>query len=201
MFLPVPYSCRYGKGFTLAELLIALAILGVIATFSIPKIIIAQQSAQKLSVAKEVSAAVAGAYQALKNSQGVSANTSFGDLTPYLNYVAINTTAQLDDRVGANTMYDCSTGTWTCLQMHGGGILYYNSTTFTAAASNYAIGFFYDPDGVRTGIAGDAPGKAVLFTVSYNGKLSTLNTVAPGTVLYTGTWNPGSHPDASWFSW
>ncbi|MEB3286218.1 MAG: type II secretion system protein [Vampirovibrionales bacterium] len=41
------------KGFTLAELLIALVILGVIATFTIPKILTAQANAQRESVLKE----------------------------------------------------------------------------------------------------------------------------------------------------
>lgn len=40
-------------GFTLSELLIALAILGVIATFTIPKILVAQQEQKKLAVMKE----------------------------------------------------------------------------------------------------------------------------------------------------
>lgn len=41
------------KGFTLAELLIALTILGVIATFTIPKILQGQQNAQRKSIVKE----------------------------------------------------------------------------------------------------------------------------------------------------
>ncbi len=40
------------KGFTLAELLMALAILGVIATFTIPKILGAQQSSSSNAKAK-----------------------------------------------------------------------------------------------------------------------------------------------------
>lgn len=42
------------QGFTLAELLIALGILGVIATFTIPKVLSVQQDARKKAVIKEV---------------------------------------------------------------------------------------------------------------------------------------------------
>lgn len=45
-------------GFTLAELLISLAILGVIATFTIPKILSAQSDSQKATTFKETIAAL-----------------------------------------------------------------------------------------------------------------------------------------------
>ncbi|MBL8031855.1 MAG: prepilin-type N-terminal cleavage/methylation domain-containing protein [Candidatus Doudnabacteria bacterium] len=41
------------KGFTLAELLIALVILGVIATFTIPKVLYANQNTKYNAIAKE----------------------------------------------------------------------------------------------------------------------------------------------------
>lgn len=56
-------ASRVYLGFTLAELLISLAILGVIATFTIPKIIKAQQDAKFNAIAKEAATMVTGAYQ------------------------------------------------------------------------------------------------------------------------------------------
>jgi prepilin-type N-terminal cleavage/methylation domain-containing protein len=53
MSLFTPSLRRYYSGFTLAELLIALAILGVIATFTIPKLLQSQQNQQKQAVLKE----------------------------------------------------------------------------------------------------------------------------------------------------
>ena len=45
---------RYFKGFTLSELLIALAVLGVMATFTIPKLLHNNQAANRKAVFKEV---------------------------------------------------------------------------------------------------------------------------------------------------
>lgn len=50
---PISSTGKPGNGFTLAELLIALAILAEIATFTIPKILTSQQNSQKASVFKE----------------------------------------------------------------------------------------------------------------------------------------------------
>jgi len=75
-------------GFTLAELLISLLIVGEIATFSIPKIINAQQNTVYNAKAKEALSSVAAAYNTYKMSNTVSVNTRFGDLTSYLNSLA-----------------------------------------------------------------------------------------------------------------
>lgn len=49
------YSVRRAfSGFTLADLVIALAILGLIATFTIPKIMVVQQAQQKKAIFKEI---------------------------------------------------------------------------------------------------------------------------------------------------
>jgi prepilin-type N-terminal cleavage/methylation domain-containing protein len=57
----MPFFSRIRDGFTIAELLIALLILGEIATFTIPKIISSQQNAQKMAVFKETLAAISTA--------------------------------------------------------------------------------------------------------------------------------------------
>ena len=74
----------HSSGFTLAELLICMAILGVIATFTIPKIVQAQQNQTYTAEAKDAMAAVAGAYQVYRLQNAASTNTTFGDVTPYM---------------------------------------------------------------------------------------------------------------------
>jgi len=71
-------------GFTLAELLIVITILGEIATFTIPKIVYAQVNSQMNSVVKEDFSTLAQAFQSLSLDKGVSATTTSNDLGAYL---------------------------------------------------------------------------------------------------------------------
>jgi prepilin-type N-terminal cleavage/methylation domain-containing protein len=75
------------KGFTLAELLIAVAILGEIATFTIPKIVSAQQNGAYKAASKEAAATISQAYALYRLENTVSSSTRFGDMTSYINYV------------------------------------------------------------------------------------------------------------------
>jgi prepilin-type N-terminal cleavage/methylation domain-containing protein len=72
------------KGFTLAELLIALALLGIIASFTIPKVLESSTNAKYKAMAKEAAGMISGAYQNLKLANGLSANTTTCDLTQYM---------------------------------------------------------------------------------------------------------------------
>ena len=84
------HSFKKSLGFTLAELLIALAILGVIATFTIPKILNSGNDNTFNSIGMESFATVSAAYQAYKLNNSPSAATGTVDLTPYMNYVKVS---------------------------------------------------------------------------------------------------------------
>lgn len=58
------FTRKKALGFTLAELLSALAILGVIATFTIPKVLQGQQDQRRIAIFKET---IASVHQALYN--------------------------------------------------------------------------------------------------------------------------------------
>jgi prepilin-type N-terminal cleavage/methylation domain-containing protein len=60
-------SKQHSLGFTLAELLIALAILGEIATFTIPKILSSQQNGTNKAKAKEAFSMVSSAYNSISS--------------------------------------------------------------------------------------------------------------------------------------
>lgn len=77
MSLFLPFRKSY-SGFTLAELLIALAILGMIATFTIPKILTAQQDSKKYAVFKETISLVSSLAYAAQQS---------GDNTYFPNHI------------------------------------------------------------------------------------------------------------------
>jgi prepilin-type N-terminal cleavage/methylation domain-containing protein len=107
-------------GFTLAELLIALMILGVISTFAIPKIITTQQMMANNAKAKEVIATISGAYQAAQSNGIITGSSKATDLLPYMNYLSIDTSSQIDWPVGTSGPATCS-GTDKCLNLHGVG--------------------------------------------------------------------------------
>jgi type II secretory pathway pseudopilin PulG len=189
-------------GFTLAELLIALLILGEIATFTIPKIIMSQANTRNNAAAKEAMAMVSGAYQQYQVAQGaVPATAKFSDLTPYMNYVKVDTTSQLDDHVGANNNFDCSGR--LCLRLHTGGVLFtqYDSRSFGGTSPTNAVLLYFDPDGTRTGTSTDGPGKSVGFFLYYNGAVTSRANVRPGTADSSVTHGASPSADPSWFSW
>lgn len=189
------------NGFTLAELLIALAILGVIATFTIPKVLNSQRNQAWNSGAKEAISMISGAYQAYKLNNTPTAATGPEHLTPYMNYVSLSSTATFDGPPGEG-VYGCNTG--TCMYLHNGGMLYYAPfwDTFGGTHSTNFFGFAYDPDGKATG---DTLGNgSLMIELYYNGKIVlNENVKATDETATGGTPQPGLAwaTTPSWFSW
>jgi prepilin-type N-terminal cleavage/methylation domain-containing protein len=71
-------------GFTLAEVLIVMAILGVVATFTVPKVLYSSNQASWNAKAKEAAAAISEAYTLLRMEKGVSASTKSTDILAYI---------------------------------------------------------------------------------------------------------------------
>lgn len=194
-----PTRLKRFKGFTLAELLISLLILGEIATFTIPKVITGQQRSASNANAKEAVAMIAASFQLYSLNNQVTINTGPGDLTPYMNYLSIQSTGLVDAEVGAGS-YDCANSSFTCLKLHNGGVLHYANSAiiFNSLSSTAAIYFFFDPDGTYSGSTSDSPGKAILFFIYPNGRITSWDSCASNT---RGGYNPGGGHDPSWFSW
>jgi prepilin-type N-terminal cleavage/methylation domain-containing protein len=184
-------------GFTLAELLIALAILGEIATFTIPKIISSQQNGQKQAVTKELIAMVSGAYQQLSLKEGVTANTDFNDLLPYINYIAVDTTSIIDD-YHTSTFEDCSAT--DCLKFANGAIVKYSPSTFGGTATTNAIYITIDPDGQYSGST-TGNGKGIRIFLYYNGRITSNAYILPNTCNSSNCRNPNLNADPPWFTW
>ena len=187
------------RGFTLAELLIALAILGMIATFTIPKILNSQQNGQKKAAAKEVASMLSGAYSAYQLAQPASTGLKTKDLTPYMNYVRLETANQLIDGTVTEGSLTCNS-TSPCLALHNGGKLYFWDESFGGTSAAHAIAVTFDPDGAYSGST-TGSGKGVEFVLYYNGRLGSYATVMPGTVNSAGPWTTCSSCDPDWFDW
>ncbi len=189
------------NGFTLAELLICLAILGEIATFTIPKVITSQQNGQYNAVTKEAASMFAAAFQTYKLNGLLTSSTNAKDLTPYLNYSSYTTNLTLDNAYGYTTL-DCATN--GCVKLHSGAVIWFdgNGIGGTNTTTN-ALNFVVDPDGHVTDGTTNGPGKSVFFFIYPNGRLATVTTITSGTVNASGYWpgGPIAGADPPWFSW
>jgi prepilin-type N-terminal cleavage/methylation domain-containing protein len=196
--LPKLEHRRCRTGFSLAELLVSLLIIAQIATFTIPKVLNAQQNTAWNSSAKEVAGMISAAYQKMQLAGTTSLNTQPSDLTPYMNYVATDTATPIDDWQTGGT-WGCD-ATVPCLVLHNGGRLAYYAaghsfSVYGGANKDKILLFQYDPDGKYSGST-SGPGKAIAFTLYYNGGISTEGTPRPGS-NYDGSGNF----DPPWFSW
>lgn len=200
-------NARLKPGFTLAELLIALGILGVLTTFTIPKVLVAQQNGRSNAAAKEAAAAISQAFAIYKSRNTVTASTGCGDLIPYLNYVRIDTATQMDDIPGSGSN-TCGGGSNSlvdaCYILHSGAAIMYCTNAddyFGGTSSTNAIFIQVDPDGSYGGST-SGPSKSVLFFLYPSGRLATMGTISPNTVTSGGSpqsaWPAG---DPTWFSW
>ncbi len=179
-------------GFTLAELLISLAILGVIATFTIPKILSAQQNAADSAKAKEAMATISAAYQAYQQDNTVTASTTSASLIPYLNYVARDTSGYLDD-IPNNSTYNCNSV--ICLKLHNGSMLAMRtSENFNGTGSNNGWWFLLDPDGAPSNRA------SIAFVLYYNGRISTAGKCGGFVTSNINSYTCDPVYDPSWFS-
>ena len=189
-------------GFTLAELLIALAILGVIATFTIPKILDSGSNSKHNSIVKEAAAAMSEAFQLYKLNNGSIIGTGINEYTPYMNYVRIDTVTVIDS-VNTNGSQTCQTG-GPCLVLHNGARLWYHldsGVKLNSTETTVAVWFLIDPDGVYSGST-TGPSKGTVFWLYSNGRLLTYESMLPGTyVNTTGPINPNASLDPDYFSW
>ena len=182
------------RGFTLAELLIALAILGVIAVFTIPKVLNAQQDSKWKSIALEAAGTISGAYTQYQKENTPDADMTVRDLTPYLNYVQRDTISEIDDEDGTGT-YTCGASP-ICLKLHNGGMFWFWFTeSFSGIENTNALQVQIDPDGAANG---EAPLRLFLY---FDGRLTSREHVLTGTVSTGDTYNPDGTPDPDWFSW
>jgi len=188
------------KGFTLAELLICITILGEIAAFAIPKIIYSQQNSRFNAVVKEDLATVAQAYQMLQLNGTVTQNTSAKDLITYINYTKYDTSSSIDDAYGYAGINPCD-GTNPCTRLTNGSIIKFNACTFSATTPDTnVLEVYIDPDGALTaGGAATSDGKSVRGFIYYSGRIATWGTIRNGSTSSCLSWS--TYQDPPYLSW
>lgn len=183
-------------GFTLAELLIALAILGIIATFTIPKVLQAQQASHWNTAAKEIAAMASEAFHKHKLEGKLTSATRLSDLTPYMNYIEFDNTSVIDSTVISPNSFSCSSGSWDCLKLASGAIIAHEDNPFGGTTNLHCVRFWVDPNSVYDGGPPRSSGRSVLMVIYYNGRLTSRSRMKAGSSCLG-----QANDDPYWFSW
>lgn len=189
-------------GFTLAELLIALTILGVIATFTIPKIISNQQNNKFNALSKEAAGTLTAAYANFKLNSQTTTTMYPGDLFASINYVKLDSSSTIDGEQtqGSST---CASPGAPCIKLHNGAMIMAWDVCghFGGNGTTNAVWYQIDPDGVVTDGTTNGPGKSLVFALYHSGRLATYGTIASNTASQSCTMSADATKDPPWFSW
>ncbi len=188
---------RRAKAFTLTEILITLAILGLIMVFTLPKLLLIQQNARYNAEAHEFVGMMAAAYQqyTLENGPPTSAMNPTG-LTPYLNYVG-TTSVSVDDSYGGTTRA-CNSA--ICFKLHSGGVVRFSTCAFEGTSTTNGLHMVFDPDGMVTDGTTNGPGKGIVFVLYYTGRITSLATIIKPSHFGCGDYGT-TQADPPWFTW
>jgi prepilin-type N-terminal cleavage/methylation domain-containing protein len=190
------------RGFTLSELLVSLAVLGLIAAFAVPKVLNAVGNSSTLAIAKETVSAITTAYDGVKADSQIASvppSTQAWRLVSKLNYVRTATTragTNIGDIGATACTIPTANGTVAAspchVLMHNGAILSIglfddfndNAAVGASAGTKGKVNFLVDPDG-----PGDI--QPALFALGYDGRLMAgLNAASTAT---TGTYGYGDN--------
>jgi prepilin-type N-terminal cleavage/methylation domain-containing protein len=165
------------NGFSLTELLITLAIMSVIAVFTIPKLLQVTSSNYNTQ-AHEVQKMLVQAYTKYKlNDNTPTSAFRFSDITPYINYIRVASGGEVADNEPTWPGISCSAGWTGCLMLNTGGILQYSTLfSFGGTATTNGIYVLYDPNSQKfsgAGVTANGPEKAVEFYLFYDGRVLT----------------------------
>lgn len=187
------------QGFSLVELLISLAIMGVLMAFTVPPLLQSQNSnasSKYSAMSKDVAFMVMNAYDQYRQSNAtVATNTTAGALSAYMNFVSVDTTtALLVDGHPTTGALACSASR-ACLKLHNGGVLQMQAETFNGSTTLNCIQFRFDPDGTYTGNQ-----DSIQYELYYDGTMKTRGTAKTNSTHSGATFSSGSSNDPTWFT-
>ena len=199
------------NAFTIPELLIALAIMAVVTTFAIPKLLTAggEDGTKHKRVIQEVAVIVNAAYIKYQLNNNVTSSFKLEDVVPYMDFVAEDNTSVIDKYRTGTGSRDCSVVNVNCYKMHNGAVFHGSTNnTFGQPQNDHYVYFLVDPNGVLdTTAAEDHVGKAIDMILYYDGRVKTMSACLEGDTTYESglpqDWCPGdpASDDPSWFSW
>ncbi|WP_373533157.1 type II secretion system protein [Vampirovibrio sp.] len=191
------------SGFTLAELLVALTLLGIIATFGISKVLTTMQYRDYKYRVQMAAALISSAYTKYREDNQVTGAFKPSDLIPYLNYASLDTSGTLVDYHYTTSSSAACNNTKPCVVLHNGArIRFYDDESFGQVAPGYAVIFQVDPDGVLTDNTTNNNGKMIeLYLYATNGRVATRGEITNPTYSNATSRTPDSVYIPPWFSW
>ena len=190
---------RVKVGFTLSELLVALAVLGLIAAFAVPKVLTASGNATANAKVHKAAQAVVNGFEKWTQENGKNGTITLNEIMTVVNHSGILTTGIMDDHPNSTDVFDCATNT-TCYKMLDGTVIFFYTAdgSFVDTTNNDAIHFLVDPDGLSNGTAPLAvsdPSASVGFALYYNGRIRSRDNYKANTQLrFNGAISTGLGP-------
>jgi hypothetical protein len=141
--------------------------------------------------------------QVLRIQGKLNTSTSWGDVTPYINYSQYDTGSGYSvDAAPNSTTYSCAS-TRYCLMMHNGSVIVYRrNISFGGTNTTNAIHVHIDPDGKVTNAGTtDGPGKAAAIFFYFNGRVADESGIDSNTENNSTTYNPSASNVPDWFGW
>jgi len=196
------------QAFSLAELLVVLAVIGFVAMLVTPKVTVAFDRHTRTAIVKDLTMSVAQAYGVLSVKEGMTAATTFGDIARYMNIANMKTTGSIDSYPGGPAV-SCS-GSYSCYQMASGSIIAVdNAHTFSEEIPNASLRFIIDTDGdmqagttmTNGGTIEDVSGAGAGFFLSYDGRITPVFRPVPNNRMNGVTVAACSDCTPRWLRW
>lgn len=192
MRLRPPSRAGRSDGFSLAELLIAFVVIGLLAALTLPKVLSGIPAPERSkAIVKGAVAEVNKAYAEYRMHHTPGTSTNFNHITPYMNFVRWITTADYAIDREPNSMIgsiSCGGG-YRCLLLSSGALLMYNNAcTFASPDTTSAVWFFVDPDGkAKQSAVSDSPTKSTHFKLYFDGRIKSVGTQLNNTCTSCGS--------------
>lgn len=192
------------KGFTLAEILVALSVLGIIAVFTIPKVLTTTQNNDYKYRVQTAAALMSSAYARYRTDNTVTTSMRPQDLTPYLNYVSYHDSGlglSVDGKQNTAQTWPCDNSN-PCVKLANGAVIVLYGGAFSGLSPSNAVIFIVDPDGQVTDGTTNGPGRAVeMYMYATNGRIADVATIDNPTRTNGLDRAPNPTQLPSWFSW